>query len=181
MASTDPNLSRDLHTNSEYNVPEFLEVTVTDPETITTPDSAPYTLYTVTITTNIPSYADREGSVKRRYSDFYWLHQHLCKIIEEHNARALKPVRLIDELPSDTVTSMYGDLVSSVKRMFGSAQVDQTPTVGRFEPEFIERRRLALEKFLRDVTVHPLCSKDHGLSRFLKEKHMKPIIDYYSL
>lgn len=76
-------------TTSTYATPEnFLEIELTNPQThYSTSTSTQFTTYLLTTHTNIPLFKVREGSVRRRYSDF----EKLKKILESQSTRVIIP------------------------------------------------------------------------------------------
>ncbi|TIB33911.1 hypothetical protein E3P86_02917 [Wallemia ichthyophaga] len=54
------------------------DISVCDPQKIGNPTNS-YILYTIKTHTNIPTYRQSSQTVLRRYSDFLWLYENLCK------------------------------------------------------------------------------------------------------
>eukprot|EP01124_Arcella_intermedia_P019576 TRINITY_DN268_c0_g1_i1.p1 TRINITY_DN268_c0_g1~~TRINITY_DN268_c0_g1_i1.p1 ORF type:complete len:165 (-),score=21.08 TRINITY_DN268_c0_g1_i1:67-519(-) len=132
-----------------YQKPEFINILVTDPVTVTDNAGKPlHTTYLITVETTFPEYSANNFQVRRRYNDFVWLKNHLRQKMEEKGKRLT-----IADLPGDTLTSWLGP--------------------GRFEKEFIEERRLGLENFLKSVVNHPWARFEEGLHKFLEKQEFE--------
>ncbi|CAH8582785.1 unnamed protein product [Dicrocoelium dendriticum] len=135
-----------------YSPPaNFLEIDVCRP--ITHGDGKNrYTDYEVNLRTNLPIFALKESSVRRRYRDFEWLRNEL-----DRESKIVVP-----KLPS-----------KAWKRQL-PFRVDE----GIFEDDFIEERRKGLESFINKVAGHPLAQNEKCLHMFLQDKlidrHYKP-------
>eukprot|EP01123_Difflugia_compressa_P010079 TRINITY_DN3571_c5_g1_i1.p1 TRINITY_DN3571_c5_g1~~TRINITY_DN3571_c5_g1_i1.p1 ORF type:complete len:152 (+),score=32.00 TRINITY_DN3571_c5_g1_i1:182-637(+) len=132
--------------SGEYQKPEFINIQVTDPDTVLDSTGKPtYTTYLITIETTFPEYSLNNFSVRRRYSDFVWLKNHLRQKMEEKGKRLT-----IADLPGDTISSWLGP--------------------GRYDKEFIEERRKGLESFMKSVVNHPWARFEEGLHKFLEQQ-----------
>mmetsp|Transcript_5763 Transcript_5763/g.6263 ORF Transcript_5763/g.6263 Transcript_5763/m.6263 type:complete len:165 (+) Transcript_5763:37-531(+) len=132
--------------SGDYQVPEYITVSVTDP--ITHQDANgknSYTDYKISTQTTLPDFKSTDFSVRRRYSEFVWLRAHLKQKLDEKGKRLT-----IAELPGNTMFSLFN--ISN----------------GRFDPKFIEDRRLSLETFLNSVVNHPWARFEDGLKNFLE-------------
>merc|ERR1712137_22893 len=127
------------------------EVTIDDPRTEEFVGSKPFTSYRVTTVTTYPQFGGGQFAVRRRYSDFAWLYDHLET--ELTTKKWKRPVERLPDLPGDTFSSFFG--------------------WGRMEPDFIEDRRKKLALFLSRLTRHPQCATNKALIRFLKDDDMK--------
>jgi sorting nexin-3/12 len=143
--STDKKEGSTKRTFDQYQVPEYIYVEVTDPITHQVNGKNSYTTYKITVNTTLPEYKQKEFSVRRRYSDFVWLRNHLKEKLDEKGKRLTIP-----ELPGNTFGSLFGS--------------------GRFDPAFIEERRKGLETFLNSVVNHPWARFEEGLHKFLEEQ-----------
>ncbi|KER29152.1 hypothetical protein T265_04160 [Opisthorchis viverrini] len=94
--------------------------------------------------TNLPIFALKESSVRRRYSDFEWLRNEL-----DRESKIVVP------------------------RLPGKAWKRQLPfraDEGIFDDDFIEERRKGLEGFINKVAGHPLAQNERCLHMFLQDK-----------
>lgn len=98
--------------------------------------------------TSFPEYKDTHLQVRRRYSDFVWLRNHLKKKMEE-SPKGKKKGGTIPNLPGDSFVSLFGP--------------------GRFEDDFIEERRKGLEIFINSVSNHVICRFEEALHTFLQD------------
>ncbi|GAA6046543.1 hypothetical protein JCM3770_006201 [Rhodotorula araucariae] len=95
--------------------------------------------YLVTAKTDLPSYASKTPSSRRRFHDFVFLRDGLVKDF---------PASVVPPLPEKhRMEYVIGD---------------------RFSPEFIERRRVDLERFLQRLARHPKLSRTSIYQAFLE-------------
>ncbi|CAF0772819.1 unnamed protein product [Adineta steineri] len=133
-----------------YEPPDnFLEVEVVNPITHGLAGNR-YTDYEVRMKTKLPVFRLKDSTVRRRYSEFEWLHKEL-----ERDSKIVVPA-----LP-------------------GKAWQRQIPAFlrkndGIFDDDFIEERRKGLEEFIIKVAGHPLAQNERSLHVFLQEEK----IDY---
>eukprot|EP01125_Pyxidicula_operculata_P012533 TRINITY_DN4118_c0_g1_i2.p1 TRINITY_DN4118_c0_g1~~TRINITY_DN4118_c0_g1_i2.p1 ORF type:complete len:112 (-),score=13.10 TRINITY_DN4118_c0_g1_i2:304-639(-) len=100
--------------DDDYQKPEFIEVQVSDPETISDENGKPqYTTYKIEVDTNFPQYSSNSFTVRRRYNDFVWLRNHLKKKMEEKGKRLT-----IADLPGDTLSSWFGPGINRLNKVF---------------------------------------------------------------
>ena len=102
-----------------------------------------FTTFKVTTHTNLPEYKSNTFSVRRRYSDFEYLRAHLVTQVG-NNEKTKGSLRRVPELPG--------------KKLWG-----------KFEKDFIESRRAALEEFLNRCAGHAICRLEKGFHRFLED------------
>ncbi|TPX43014.1 hypothetical protein SeLEV6574_g05293 [Synchytrium endobioticum] len=124
-----------------------LRVTVTDPQKHGD-GSGSYVTYLVTTKTVLDSFSSPEQSVRRRFTDFGWLHRQL---LEEY------PAVIIPPLP-------------------GKRRMESYLTGDRFCPTFLERRRAALQVYLDRLTRHPTLQRSALLKRFLEASALESSI-----
>ncbi|KYQ90748.1 hypothetical protein DLAC_09385 [Tieghemostelium lacteum] len=129
--------------DGDYQEPEYISITITDPVRIDE-----YISYKVTTSTTFPEYKEREFIVRRRYKEFVTLREHLKQKLAE-KPKAIKFGELYP-LPGNNLSSLFGQ--------------------GRFEADFIEERRKGLEQFLNSVANHNYFRFVPFLHRFLQEK-----------
>ncbi|GAM26045.1 hypothetical protein SAMD00019534_092200 [Acytostelium subglobosum LB1] len=129
--------------DGDYQEPEYITIEVTDPLRI-----EDYISYKITTRTTFPEYSEREFTVRRRYKEFSNLRDHLKQKLSE-KPKAIKFGELYP-LPGNNLSSLFGQ--------------------GRFEAEFIEERRKALEQFLNSVANHNFFRFVNYLHRFLQDK-----------
>jgi len=132
--------------SGEYQKPEFINIQVNEPITVNDSAGKPsFTSYLITVETTFPEYSSNHFSVRRRYSEFVWLKNHLRQKMEEKGKRLT-----IADLPGDTLGSWLGP--------------------GRYEKEFVEERRKGLEAFMKSVVNHPWARFEEGLHKFLEKQ-----------
>jgi len=136
--------------DGDYQEPEYITITVTTPITHELGGKKTHTSYQVNTTTTFPEYRDQVFSVRRRYSDFVWLRNHLIQRMEE-SPKGRKKGGTIPPLPGNTFSSLLGG--------------------GRFDEAFIEERRQGLEHFLNSVANHVICRFEASLHAFLQDQH----------
>jgi len=95
--------------------------------------------YLVTAQTNLPIYQTENPSSRRRFQDFVFLHDHLIKDF---------PASVVPPLPDK----------SRLKYVTGD----------RFSPDFVERRRSGLERFMQRLARHPTLSRSKLLRSFIE-------------
>ncbi|XP_037312340.2 sorting nexin-7 [Pungitius pungitius] len=103
-----------------------------------------FIMYRVATKTTRSEFDSSEYEVLRRYQDFLWLRS---KLEENH------PTLIVHPLPEKFV----------MKSM-----------VERFNNDFIETRRRALQRFLNKVSLHPVLSHSHHLEVFLTAQDLLP-------
>jgi len=134
----------------DYQEPEFITITLTAPLTHEVAGKK-YTTYQINTSTTFPEYKETTFCVRRRYSDFVWLRNHLIQRMEE-SPKGRKKGGTIPQLPGNNFSSFLG-------------------MSGRFEPEFIEERRQGLESFLNSVANHVICRFEAALHAFLQDQN----------
>lgn len=129
--------------------------------------------YNVVTRTNIGLFKKNEMTVSRRFSDFLGLHDKLAE-------KYLHKGRLVPAPPEKNVVGMcwlrlcYLDspyqivltcvLGTTKVKMAGSGQTEQEGKL----PEFVERRRAALERYLIRTANHPIFQVDPDFREFLE-------------
>ncbi|KAI9330637.1 hypothetical protein BDR26DRAFT_938788 [Obelidium mucronatum] len=121
-----------------------LDISVSDPQRHGE-GTASFVNYLVTTKTSLESFSSPEVSVRRRFQDFAWLHKALS-----------------DEYPHVILAALPGK-----HRM-------EYLTGDRFSPEFIEKRKISLENYLKRLATHPLIAKSQVLRRFLETNEIVP-------
>merc|ERR1711974_46829 len=91
----------------DYQEPEYITITITDPITHEVNGKKSHTSYLITTDTSFPEYKDTHLQVRRRYSDFVWLRNHLKKKMEE-SPKGKKKGGTIPNLPGDSFGSLFG-------------------------------------------------------------------------
>ncbi|OWF51369.1 sorting nexin-2-like isoform X2 [Mizuhopecten yessoensis] len=122
-----------------------LVIKVTEPQKMGDGMSA-YMVYKVITKTSIPDFRKPELVVLRRFSDFLGLHEKL-------QTRYLHQGRIVPPAPEKSVLGMTKIKMSKEE----SGALD-----------FVERRRLTLERFLTRTAQHPLLRKDIDFREFLE-------------
>ncbi|ORZ33283.1 hypothetical protein BCR44DRAFT_1438670, partial [Catenaria anguillulae PL171] len=130
----DPTTLTSFHTLVHRRSP--YEVSVTDPHKHGEGFKEAHVSYL--ITTRDVLHQNATHSVRRRFTDFVWLHDTL--VVEY-------PAVIVCPLP-------------------GKHRLEYI-TGDRFSAEFVDRRRVSLQRFLSRITRHPLLQKSSSLRRFL--------------
>ncbi|KAI0094292.1 lipid binding protein [Irpex rosettiformis] len=117
----------------------YLITTVKDPVKELAETKDAYVSYLVTAKTNLPIYSTPNPSSRRRFTDFVFLRDHLAKDF---------PACVVPPLPDK-------------HRM-------EYVTGDRFSPEFMERRRLELHRFLERLGRHPTLQRSTLLRAFFE-------------
>ncbi|KIM70204.1 hypothetical protein SCLCIDRAFT_512776 [Scleroderma citrinum Foug A] len=98
-----------------------------------------YVSYLVVARTNLPIFSAQSTSARRRFQDFVFLRDHLVRDF---------PACVVPALPDKhRLEYITGD---------------------RFSPEFMERRRLELHRFLQRISRHPTLQRSTLLRAFLE-------------
>ncbi|KAI8824755.1 hypothetical protein BJ741DRAFT_632766 [Chytriomyces cf. hyalinus JEL632] len=121
-----------------------LDISVSDPQKHGEGTSA-FVNYLVTTKTSLEAFSSPVVSVRRRFQDFAWLHKALS-----------------DEYPYVILAALPGK-----HRL-------EYITGDRFSPEFIEKRKVSLDNYLKRVSRHPLIAKSQILRRFLESNEIVP-------
>lgn len=109
-----------------------------------------YVAYRIVTRTNMPTFKANNMAVLRRFSDFLGLHN---KLTEKY----LRNGRLIPPAPQK-------NMLGSTRIKISGNQSDQATSA-----EFIEKRRLALERFLKRIALHPILRNDKNFCDFLEQ------------
>ncbi|KRT81098.1 hypothetical protein AMK59_6203, partial [Oryctes borbonicus] len=130
---------------------QFINISITEPQKIGE-GMGSYLAYRVCTTTNMPIFKRQEFVVLRRFSDFLGLHD---KLTEKY----LKVGRIIPPAPE--------------KSVIGNAKVKMSsqPEGGTVNGnDFVERRRAALERYLKRTAQHPVLVLDPDFREFLESE-----------
>ncbi|KAG0360331.1 intercellular trafficking and secretion [Podila minutissima] len=118
-----------------------MEITVTDAHREKEGSSDSFISYQVNTKTSLKDYTAPSISVRRRFQDFTWLHNVLSRDF---------PAAVLPPLPDKhRMRYVRGD---------------------RFSPEFVEKRRASLERFLKKIAVHPVLQRAESLRVFLDSR-----------
>ncbi|KAI1297946.1 intercellular trafficking and secretion [Mortierella claussenii] len=118
-----------------------MEITVTDAHREKEGSSDSFISYQVNTKTTMKSFSAPSVSVRRRFQDFAWLHNVLGRDF---------PEAVLPPLPDKhRMRYVRGD---------------------RFSPEFVEKRRASLERFLKKIAVHPTLQRAESLRVFLDSR-----------
>ena len=120
-----------------------------------------YMAYTVTTTTNLHYFKDKNPTVNRRFSDFLGLRDKLVTKYLHHG-------RIIPPAPDKSVLGM-----ARVK-MAKDEEEDAE------HAEFVEKRRAALERFLSRTANHPQLRTDPDFTEFLELDAVLPMANQTS-
>jgi len=125
---------------------ELIEVVVGEPKKIGDGYGS-YVVYKVTTKTNLPFFRRNSFSVNRRFSDFRGLRD---KLAEKH----MHVGRIVPPAPE--------------KDAVGTAKVKMSKEDDIGHDEFIEKRRMALERYLNRTAAHPILRADPDFREFLE-------------
>ncbi|KAF9191586.1 intercellular trafficking and secretion [Haplosporangium sp. Z 27] len=118
-----------------------MEISVTDAHREKEGATDSFISYQVNTKTSLKGFSGPSISVRRRFQDFAWLHGVLSKDF---------PAAVLPPLPDKhRLRYVRGD---------------------RFNPEFIEKRRASLERFLKKIAVHPVLQRAECLRVFLDSR-----------
>ena len=134
-----------------YHEAEYIDITVTDPVKVND-GTGEFTRFKISTETTFPEYRQRTFSVCRRYTQF----SDLRGILKEKLSANPKAIKFGDlpALPGNTLTSLF-------------------TSAGRFEPEFVEKRRQALEEWINVVAHHSFFRFEAVLHSFLQDEEWK--------
>jgi sorting nexin-1/2 len=163
--------------DEEYDPDEasdtFIQVTISDPQKVGEGMSS-YMAYRITTKTNLKHFKRNNFTVIRRFSDFLGMHE---KISEKHSPLG----RIIPPAPEkNLVGSTKVKLGQSVGVPINSpaANIDgpENGANGNAETgrEFINQRRLALERFMNRIVSHPVLRRDSDVVEFLESNRDLP-------
>ncbi|XP_066262573.1 sorting nexin-2 isoform X1 [Euwallacea similis] len=128
---------------------DFIEISIGESQKVGE-GMAAYVAYRITTKTNMSVFKRRDFAVTRRFSDFLGLHD---KLTEKY----LKVGRIIPPAPEKSVIGM-------TKIKMGSSTENAQNNGG----DFVERRRSALERYLRRTAQHPVLILDPDFREFLE-------------
>ncbi|KFH66599.1 hypothetical protein MVEG_07124 [Podila verticillata NRRL 6337] len=118
-----------------------MEITVTEAHREKEGSTDSFISYQVNTKTSLKDYTAPSISVRRRFQDFTWLHNVLSRDF---------PAAVLPPLPDKhRMRYVRGD---------------------RFSPEFVEKRRASLERFLKKIAVHPVLQRAESLRVFLDSR-----------
>lgn len=127
---------------------QFLEITVSEPSKRGEGMGA-FVAYKVVTRTNMKIFRKPQFFVYRRFSDFLGLHD---KLVEKY----LRSGRIIPPAPEKSVIG-----TTKIKM---SNQNDQQSLTG----DFVEKRRAALERYMKRTAAHPVLCVDPDFREFLE-------------
>ncbi|RXW19154.1 hypothetical protein EST38_g6689 [Candolleomyces aberdarensis] len=117
----------------------YLTTSVRDPVKELAETKDAYVSYLVSAKTNLPIFSTSNPSSRRRYQDFVFLREHLVRDF---------PACVVPVLPDKhRLEYLTGD---------------------RFSPEFMERRRVDLHRFLERIARHPILQRSTLLRAFFE-------------
>ncbi|XP_066414622.1 sorting nexin-1 [Molothrus aeneus] len=150
-ASSSRNLSKSYEELEEEEQEDKFDLTVgvSDPEKVGDGMNA-YVAYKVSTQTSMPMFRSKQFSVKRRFSDFLGLYE---KLSEKHAQNGFI-------VPPPPEKSLIGMTKVKVGKEDSSSA------------EFLEKRRAALERYLRRVVSHPTMLQDPDVREFLEKEEL---------
>ena len=125
---------------------QFIQITVGEPRKIGDGYGS-YVVYRVSTKTNLPFFRRQSFSVSRRFSDFRGLRD---KLAEKH----LHVGRIVPPAPE--------------KDAVGTAKVKMSKEDAVGQDDFIEKRRMALERYLNRTAAHAVLRADPDFREFLE-------------
>lgn len=143
QARTSKNASKSAEDEENDTI---LDISVSDPQKIGDGMGA-YVVYKVSTKTNLPYYKKKGFSVSRRFSDFLGLHD---KLVEKH----LHLGRIVPPAPE--------------KDVIGMTKIKMSKDESVSSAEFVEKRRIALERYLNRTANHPVLRMDPDFREFLE-------------
>lgn len=115
--------------------------------------------YAVTTETSLPEYAAPSVTVRRRFRDFFWLREAL---VENH------PGVVVPVGPEKNLIGTAKGGRCRVLNLIVCYDNCLASKTAKEDSVFIERRRHALERFLRRVAAHPKLRNSTHLRYFLE-------------
>ncbi|XP_064607642.1 sorting nexin-2-like isoform X2 [Liolophura sinensis] len=128
-----------------------LQISVTEPHKVGDGMTA-YMSYKVVTRTSMPAFRNAEMTVNRRFSDFLGLHD---KLAEKYACKG----RIVPAAPEKSIVGMTKIKMS--KEESGSS-------------DFVERRRIALERYLQRTAQHHVLRMDPDFREFLEQEGELP-------
>lgn len=125
---------------------QFIEISVGEPKKVGDGYGS-YVVYRVATKTNMPFFRRNSFSVSRRFSDFRGLRDKLA-------VKHLNSGRIVPPAPE--------------KDAVGTAKVKMSKEDDVGHDDFIEKRRMALERFLNRTAAHPVLRADPDFREFLE-------------
>ncbi|KAI1234964.1 hypothetical protein IHE44_0002590, partial [Lamprotornis superbus] len=158
-ASSSRNLSKSYEELEEDEQEDKFDLTVgvSDPEKVGDGMNA-YVAYKVSTQTSMPMFRSKQFSVKRRFSDFLGLYE---KLSEKHAQNGFI-------VPPPPEKSLIGMTKVKVGKEDSSSA------------EFLEKRRAALERYLRRVVSHPTMLQDPDVREFLEKEEVSRIMKMFN-
>ncbi|KPM06086.1 sorting nexin-2-like protein [Sarcoptes scabiei] len=139
--------------SSEQKIPNLnsdsasqISISISDPQKIGEGIGS-YMVYSITTRTSLPYFSRQSMTVTRRFSDFLGLHS---KLISKHGPCG----RIVPPPPA--------------KSAFGTAKVKMSKEDSLQCADFLEKRRLALERYLQRNAEHPILCADPNFREFLE-------------
>lgn len=162
----EPNISTN-NKNIENNDNNFIKISISETTKVGEGMSS-YVAYRIVTRTNMNIFKSNNMAVLRRFSDFLGLHN---KLTEKYlrNGRLIPPApqknMIGKEINIFYIFKIYSiSYLGSTKIKISGNQSDQTTSA-----EFIEKRRLALERFLKRIALHPILQNDKNFCDFLEQ------------
>ncbi|KAF8349668.1 lipid binding protein [Amanita rubescens] len=125
----------------------YLVPSVKDPVKELAETKDAYVSYLVSAKTNLPIFSEPNPSARRRFQDFVFLREHLSRDF---------PACVVPALPDKhRLEYITGD---------------------RFSPEFMERRRLELHRFLQRLARHPTLQRSTLVRAFFESKEWNVVM-----
>ena len=151
----------------------FIQVTISDPQKVGEGMSR-YMAYRLTTKTNLKQFRRNDFTVIRRFSDFLGMHEKLTEK-HAHLGRIIPPApekNLVGSTKVKLGQSVGVPINSTTNNVDGpESGTNGTPHGGT---EFINQRRLALERFTNRIVSHPVLRRDSDVVEFLESNRDLP-------
>ncbi|KAM6498529.1 lipid binding protein [Amanita muscaria] len=125
----------------------YLTPSVKDPVKELAETKGAYVSYLVSAKTNLPIYSTPNPQARRRFQDFVFLREHLSRDFPACVVPALPDKHRLEYLTGD-----------------------------RFSPEFMERRRLELHRFLQRLARHPTLQRSTLVRAFFESREWNVVM-----
>ena len=147
---------------------EFIEIKVTSPHKVGDGMSS-YMAYKITTNTNLTYFKKSKPEVNRRFSDFLGLRDKLAE-------KYLQNGRIIPPCPDKSVIGMTKVKMSKedeASSQSGRLSRNEKINLIRYCPEFVEKRRAALERYLNRTASHPNLRVDPDFRSVVSSSDIK--------
>ncbi|KAH6916965.1 lipid binding protein [Coprinopsis sp. MPI-PUGE-AT-0042] len=117
-----------------------------------------YVSYLVTAKTNLPIFSTPNPNSRRRFQDFVFLRENLARDF---------PACVVPSLPDKHRLGAFKEKLALRSQLMVKSPPEYI-TGDRFSPEFMERRRADLHRFLQRISRHPILQRSTLLRAFFE-------------